>query len=159
MRKIILLPLIVFSFMFIIAGCKEEENPVIPPSEHFEPEGWVLTGETQNLLLVVWQGEIRNNWNSAEINDTLFTAINTLTENISVSFLDSDMNPLQAPGDADYTFNWVITDTSYFDVAQGSDKWKFQLRGQVPGLTTLELQVLHQGHADVRTPKIPVKVN
>jgi hypothetical protein len=34
--------------------------------------------------------------------------------------------------------------------------WAFHLKGLIAGTTTLELQVLHVGHVDVKTPKIPV---
>lgn len=160
MKKIYSLLMIIIPFLFLLSGCKKEENPVVPPTEHFEPEGWSLYTKARNEILVVWQGEIQQSWNSTSteiVRDTLTAFLSQVSGLTSVRFLDSDKNLLNPPEDPDYEFSWVITDTSYISIIK-SGNWGYNIQGKKAGITTLELQVLHLGHVDVRTPKIPVRV-
>lgn len=151
-----------FPFLFIliilVSGCKKEEDPITAPSEHFEPEGWVISDMAGTPVMVIWQGQIQSSWEGRAVSDTLVLNTTDTTVSLEVKFLDSEKKLMSAPADEDYTFGWVITDTSLFEVLQDTPGWNFRLLGKTPGSTTFELQVLHQGHADVRTPKIPVVV-
>lgn len=155
--------LFVLTFLFIISlsffnGC-DENDPVIPPSAHFEPEGWLIRDATQKPILVVWQGVIQNSWNSQTV-DTVFVApLNALSDHLTVKFLDANKNIMNPPSDNNYQFGWAITDTSVLSVVQDRPAdWAFHLKGKQTGSTFLELQVRHVGHVDVRTPQIPVIV-
>lgn len=144
-------------FVSVLTSCSEESDPVIPPSEHFEPEGWVIRDATTKPLLVVWQGVIQTSWNSLSVSDTLYAPLNALSDHLTIKFLDQNKNIINPPSDADHQFGWIITDPSKLSIIQDNPTdWAFHLKGLVTGSTTLELQVLHLGHVDVRTPKIPV---
>lgn len=150
--------LVIFILLLIFTGCKEEENPVIPPSEHFEPFGWFLHDAGARPILVVWEGHIQQTWNDSSITDTLYGVTNGATPPIYVRFLDENKNVTEYPKDDDYTFGWVITDTLITSILGHEPGWAFHISGKQAGVTTIELQVLHLGHADVRTPKIPVRI-
>lgn len=153
---------LVFSIFFIsiLTSCSDESDPIIPPTEHFEPEGWLVRDATTKPILVVWQGVIQTNWNSASVPDTLYAVLNQLSDHFSVKFLDINKNIINPPTDNDIIFGWLITDSSLLEVSRDNPTdWEFHLNGLAIGITTLELQVLHAGHVDVKTPKIPVVVN
>lgn len=142
--------------IFFSNGCNED-TPTVLPSEHFEPEGWVLRDATQRPILVVWQGYIKTLWQGNAIYDTLYAPLNALSDHLTVKFLDANQGIMNPPVDADHEFGWSITDTTFFEIIRDNPTdWAFHLKGKKEGKTTLELQVLHIGHVDVRTPKIPV---
>jgi len=146
------------AFIFL-AGCKKEENPVTPPSEHFEPEGWVIRDATQKPILVVFQGIILKNFKGVEIKDTLYAPLNALSPHYSIRFLDANQNLMNPPSGNDHRLGWKIVDTSYLAVIQDSPTdWAFHLKGKKEGMTKLELQVMHGSHSDVITPPIPVVI-
>lgn len=151
--------LVIFVLILIFSGCKEEENPVIPPSEHFEPVGWFLHDINARPILIVWEGQIQQTWNDTLISDTLYGVTYGATPAIFVSFLDENKNVTEFPKDEDYTFDWAITDTSITSIMGHEPGWAFHIAGKQAGVTTIELQVLHLGHVDVRTPKIPVRID
>lgn len=143
--------------LMLLNSCSDETDPIIPPSEHFEPEGWVLRDATTKPILVVWQGIIQTSWNSSPVPDTLYAPLNALSDHYTVKFLDKDKNIITPPTDADHQFGWLITDPAKLTIIRDNPTdWAFHLKGLLTGKTTLELQVLHVGHVDVKTPKIPV---
>ncbi len=152
--------LLIISVFAGFSGCSDESEPVTPQSEHFDPEGWVINDASNAPVLVVWQGEIQKNWNGLEISDTLFAAVNVLSDQYSVKFLDGQKDVLNAPEDPDQSFNWAIEDTSKLEIIQNAPgDWAFYLKGKNEGKTNIELFIMHAGHVDVRTPKIPVVIN
>ena len=83
---------LILFILITITGCSDETDPVIPPSEHFEPEGWVIRDATTKPILVVWQGVIQTTWNSTTIPDTLYAPLNALSDHFTVKFLDINKN-------------------------------------------------------------------
>ncbi|QQS37623.1 MAG: hypothetical protein IPM56_06630 [Ignavibacteriales bacterium] len=151
--SLVLLSIVLFN------GCNESD-PVIPPTEHFEPEGWLIRDATQKPILVVWQGVIQSSWNSQTVDTTFKAPLNALSDHLTVKFLDAQRNIFNPPSDADHQFGWTISDTSKLAIVQDSPgDWAFHLKGKQTGSTSIELQVLHAGHVDVRTPYIPVLID
>ncbi len=149
--------LILLLLIIITTSCSDETDPVIPPTEHFEPEGWVIRDATTKPILVVWQGVIQTSWNSAITPDTLYAPLNALSDHYTIKFLDINKNIINPPTDVDHEFGWLITNTSMLEIIRDNPTdWAFHLKGLTNGTTSLELQVLHVGHVDVKTPKIPV---
>ena len=149
--------LLISLLIFTTTSCSDETDPVIPPSEHFAPEGWIVRDATTKPILVVWQGVIQKTWNSTAIPDTFYAPLSALSDHFTVKFLDINKNIINPPSDADHQFGWLITDPSKLSIVQDSPTdWAFHLKGLIIGTTTLELQVMHLGHVDVKTPKIPV---
>lgn len=160
MRKTIaFFSLLIIFLLPIFFGCKKEENPVTPPSEHFEPEGWLIRDATTKPILVVWQGTIQKVWDGNPISDTLEAPLSALSDHLTVKFLDANKKILNPPTASDHSFGWLISDTSMLAIVQDNPQdWAFHLKGKKIGKTSLELQVRHLGHVDVKTPKIPVRI-
>ncbi len=147
---------IIFAII-LIAGCSKEDNPLTPPSEHFDPEGWIIRDATTRPILVVWQGVIQNNWKGTDVNDTLYAPLNALSDHYTIKFIDASGNQINPPSDADHQLAWEITHSSRLTIIRDNPTdYAFHLKGLSEGTTTLEFQVAHLGHVDVRTPKIPV---
>jgi hypothetical protein len=148
--------IILFAAVLFLAGCKDETNPV-EQEEHFEPEGWLIEDSTGTPFLVVWQAEIQSTWNSINLQDR-FTINVGQSLSFRVKFLDSERGVMEYP-DIDYTLGWQIANTSFAEISPHvTDKWIFILSGLTTGSTTVELRVLHGGHADVKTPLLSVDV-
>ncbi|NWF50782.1 MAG: hypothetical protein HXY49_09600 [Ignavibacteriaceae bacterium] len=148
----------IFASVFLLNGC-DEENTIIPPSEHFEPEGWVVRDATSKPIMVIWQGIIQNEWQGNPVEDTLTAPLNALSEHLTIKFLDINKNLINPPAGSDHTFGYSISDTSVLSIVQDSrTDWAFHLKGKKEASTKIELQVKHAGHVDVRTPLIPVVV-
>ena len=133
-----------------LSGCGED-NPIAEQGEHFEAEGLLLYDSAGNKLLDYFQ---------SVSNDTLFIQLDNVTDVLQVRFYDEDKNEISAPyDDTDHTFGWVIDDVTVAEVVRmTNDEWKIRLRGLKQGNTQIEFQVLHVGHADFRTIKIPLVV-
>lgn len=148
-----------FATLLFLSGCKKESNPVTPPSEHSEPEGWVIRDGTTRQILVVWQGIIQTEWDGLSLSDTLYAPLNALSDHLSIKFLNSEKKIFNPPASSDYSLGWKITDTSILAIIQDSPSdYAIHLKGKKEGKTSLELQLRHLGHTDARTPLIPVIV-
>lgn len=158
-RKALLLPIIMLFSLLLLNGCSEETNPINPPSEHFEPEGWLIRDAALQPVLVVFQGQILKNWKGNPVPDTLFAPLNALSEHFSVKFLDANQNIMNPPSDASHSFTMKIADTSVAGYKKDTPTdYAFHLIGKKIGKTDVELQVQHSGHVDVKTPLIPLVV-
>lgn len=140
-------------FLFIIVGCKKEENPIVP-EEHFEAEGLYLLNNKSDTVVYYFQGKFR-------ATDTLSVTNGNYGDDLSVRFLDAtgkSMNPQGEEADG-YSFDWAIADTSKAKAELLATKfWDFKIFGKKVGQTTIELQMLHLGHVDFRTIPVPLKV-
>ena len=158
-RKDLLLPVMMLFSLLLLNGCSEETNPINSPVEHFEPEGWLVRDAALQPVLVVFQGAILKNWKGTPVPDTLFAPLNALSEHYSVKFLDADQNIINPPGDASHSLTMKITDTSVAGYKKDAPTdYAFHLSGKKIGKTTVELQIQHSGHVDVKTPLIPLVV-
>ena len=121
--------LIILVIVFTTPGCSDETDPVIPPTEHFEPEGWVIRDATTKPILVVWQGVIQTTWNSIAVPDTLYAPLNALSDHYTVKFLDMNKNIINPPADTDHGFGWLITNTSMLEIIRDNPTdWAFHLK-------------------------------
>jgi hypothetical protein len=142
--------------MFLITGCKDESNP-LHPEEHFEPEGWLFEDSLGVPLLVVWQAQVQPTWHNTVLNDR-FSVGATEALTIRTRFLDSSGQVMDYP-DEDYTLGWLLNNDTIASISHHqADKWSFVITGLTSGSTTVELRVLHGGHADVITPLLVIDV-
>jgi hypothetical protein len=149
MRSHTILGFLALSFLVLtVTGC--EDDHLHPAGDHFEAIGVVLyRGDTAVLSIL-----------RGVTSDTLTIASGVTGEDYDVRFYDEDERIVDADDDLT-TLGWEVGDTSILDVVQDAGKegkFEFRLRGKAPGNTTLELQILHEGHADFRSGKIPVRV-
>lgn len=147
--------LFIFVFVLIFNGCGEK-GIVTPPGEHFEPAGLFLIPEGSNdTILQVFNGVVR-------IGDTLKAPFNILSTHWEVFFWDVNRNVINPPASGSHTLGFSIRDASVIEtVMDNPNDWAFHLKGLSlnPDTTSLQIKVLHQGHADFTIPFVPVKVD
>lgn len=120
--------------------------------EHFEADGWNLYWPDWTLAYSVFQGKIDSTLETMSVN------ANCLSEHINIKFLDENKEQISGPTDEEHSLGWVVADTSILDI-EWEGGWGFHLHGLQEGETTLQLQVKHHDHADVKTPEIKIIVD
>jgi hypothetical protein len=148
-KKVIICKAILI-FSFIIVSCKDE--PLEPAIDHFEAEGIVFYDSGIKI------GEIFR----GVTQDTLFARVGQTSSHIEVKFYDSNKNEIDPPDHKKQPFAWEIQDTTILGIWQHPGEegsYEFHLVGKNVGITNIEFFVMHEGHADIRTGKIPVKIN
>ncbi|HOJ05355.1 MAG TPA: hypothetical protein PK916_15255 [Bacteroidota bacterium] len=136
-------------FTTLITACSEDD-PVTPQEDHFEAIGMALyRGDTKVL------GILRG-----VTTDTLRATVGVTGEDYDVRFYNENEQIVEADDDHE-SLGWEIADPSIVDVVQDAGKegkFEFRLRGKKAGTTTVEFLIVHEGHADFRSGKIPVVV-
>jgi len=133
-------------------GCSEDD-PVTPQSPHFEPNGLVVLNNDRDTIVYYFQGVVR-------AGDTLMAPPgDNLSEHWTIEFLGANRQKIDYPP-VTQTLGWTIADQSIAEMYRHpGEEWEFHLRGKLVGKTTMEIKVLHEGHADFTTRPIPVKVD
>jgi hypothetical protein len=137
----------------LIAGCTKESDPVTSPTDHFEPEGLVILGESKDTLAYYFQGVLRAG-----------DALRTTTDSASsmrcrIVFLDSGKQAMTPPTDTAHKLGWTIADPAIAELLRNSgEEYSFRLRGKAPGLTSITLFIVHGDHPDFTALPIPLLV-
>ncbi|NPV12066.1 MAG: hypothetical protein HPY57_09775 [Ignavibacteria bacterium] len=142
--------LLILILSFAIISCSKDE-PLSPSEDHFEAEGMVFF-ESGIKIAEIFRGVTQ---------DTFFVPLGNMTAHIEVKFLSPERNLLDPPDPKKKPLSWTISDTSIVSVYQhpnGQGSYEFHLQGKKAGVTDIEFFVLHEGHPDFRSGKIPVKV-
>ncbi len=144
--KVGLLPL----FIILFFGCKD--NHVHEPHEdHFEAEGMVFT-QSEIKIAEIFRGITT---------DTLFAEVDRVGEHTEVKFYDKDKRVMNPPDYKKNPMSWKISDTTIVRLGQHAGEegsYEFHLEGKRVGVTDIEFYIMHAGHADFRSGKIPIKV-
>lgn len=142
--------LFILTFSVILfVSCKDD--PLEPDMDHFEAEGIVFY---QSGIKI---GEIFR----GVTQDTLSARVGETSVHIEVKFLDPNKNELDPPDHTKQPFAWEIQDTTIVSIWQHPGEegsYEFHLVGKQTGITNIEFFIMHEGHADFRSGKIPVKV-
>ncbi len=140
--------IIILSFTLI--SCSKDE-PLSPSEEHFEAEGMVFY-ESGIKIAEIFRGVTQ---------DTFFVPLGGLTAHIEIKFLNPERKEINPPDYKKKPLSWTIADTSIVGIKQHPGEegcYEFHLEGKKSGTTLIEFFVLHEGHPDYRSGKIPVKV-
>lgn len=140
--------LLVLAVLFL-AAC--DSNSVDDhDDEHGDAEGLVLRANGQQIV---------------EVKEGVATGKITVQAGdesplIIVEFQDHDGHEVHAEDlGAEFSLGHSFGDTSIAGWEQHEgEKWEFHVLGLSEGTTTLELELLHNDHADFRTPAITVEV-
>jgi hypothetical protein len=137
----------------LIAGCKDEESPITPPADHFQPEGLMLRAEGDTVLYY-FQGAVRPG-------DTIKApAGNNLSPHFTLTFLNAAGEVISPPSTSTHHLGWTIGLNNVAEVYRDpGDEWNFHVRGKDSGYTTITLRVLHGDHADFTTQALPLHVS
>ncbi len=142
--------IIILSFSSIFISCSKDE-PVAPQEEHFEAEGMVFY-QSGIKIVEIFRGVT---------SDTFFVPLGDMTSGIKVKFLNPKREEINPPDYKKQPLAWQISDTSKVGVWQHSGEegnYEFHFVGKNDGRTEIEFFILHEGHPDFRSGKIPVVV-
>lgn len=152
-RKAVLYSLFVLLMAVGLTAC--DDNPVDDDhddDEHASVEG--LSVEINGVEVYrVLEGEV----SCAQIPCGITVAAGEETPLITVEFLAEDGDEIHAEDfDDDFTLGHEIDDTSVAEFEQHAEDgtWNFHIRGLQAGVTEMQLQLLHVGHADFTTPPL-----
>lgn len=137
--------LILFLSTVVLDGCKKS---VEPEEDHAEAEGLVLRMNGVDIVTV----------REGQVTGEITVKAGTETDHINVFFLDEHGDRFQ-PDDPEKDLDWGIADATVADIERDAgEKWEIHVKGLKAGDTTVEIRLLHAGHADFRTPPIPIRV-
>lgn len=148
--KIFIRVLIVFILSLAIVSCSKDE-PLSPAEDHFEAEGMVFF-DSGIKIVEIFRGVTQ---------DTFFVPLGNMTPHIEIKFLSPERNVIDPPDYKKKPLSWSISDTSIVSVGQHPGEegsYEFHLQGKKVGTTDIEFYILHEGHPDFRSGKIPVRV-
>lgn len=141
---------IIISLTISVISCSDDEDPVAPQEEHFEAIGTVVYDATGAEVLRVLRGTTT---------DTLLAKVGVLSDHFDVKFIDEDEDVVDAPDDEESSMGIDVSDTNLLEIEQDEPgAFEFHLMGKALGVTSIEIKILHAGHADYRSGLIPVKI-
>lgn len=137
-------------FTLITFNSCSDDDPITPAKDHFEAEGVIIT-DSGIRIASIFRGVT---------SDTIEVPAGGRTSHMDVKFFDENQNIIDPPADGK-TLSWEIADTSILGVWQHpGEEGSFEIHfdGKAIGITSIEFFIMHEGHADFRSGKIPVKV-
>jgi len=141
---------LVILFLFsisILTGCNEDE-PLQPQEEHFEAIGVFIHNAGVEVVSIL----------RGETDDTLIVQVNNQSDLLSVLFYNDNEEIINPPSSGQ-ALGFEIDNTTIAEINQETaGSFEFRISGKQKGNTHLELFLLHEGHADFRSGKIPVRV-
>jgi len=82
------------------------------------------------------------------------------TDHISIKFFDAEGKEIEPPTDTQKSLSWEINDTTVVDLERhDGEEWEFHLFGKKKDTTSIQFFVMHNGHNDVRSGFIKIKVD
>lgn len=149
MRKIqlTLTSLIIFSLFFITCS----DDPVTPQEDHFEAEGMVFY-QSGIKIAEIFRGVTQ---------DTLSIGAGVEGPHTEIKFYNSKKEEIDPPDYTKQPLAWELADTTIAQIEQHAGEegsYEFHLVGKHTGYTNVEFFIMHEGHADFRSGKIPIKV-
>lgn len=151
MKFNILLKLFLLLFSSLIFISCEDDDPLTPEEDHLDAIGMVLYDsgiETARILRGV-------------TTDTLVTTEGAMTSHLDVKFIDEDENIIDAPETNNHQLEWKIDDPEIASIWQHEGEegsFEIHLQGLKEGETKIEFFVMHEGHADYRSGKFPIRI-
>lgn len=149
MRTILSSLITILALLIILNGCSDD--PVSTQEEHFEAEGIIFL-QSGIIIAEIFRGVTT---------DTLSAPLGDMTAGIDVKFYNSDKQQMDPPDNDENSFSWEIDHPAVVDVWQHPGEeggFEFHLEGLSADTTFIEFFILHDGHADFRSGKIPVVV-
>ncbi|MBZ0183282.1 MAG: hypothetical protein K8F60_12570 [Melioribacteraceae bacterium] len=139
---------ILISALFV-TSCDKTDDPVSTQEEHFEAIGMVFRTsgiEAARILRGI-------------TTDTLKGPEGAIGDALDITFINEDENEIAPPSEPKLA--WEIDDPTIFEVWQHPGEeggYEFHVKGLKEGETKIEFFIMHEGHSDFRSGKIPVKI-
>lgn len=150
-RRLLSLGALLVMLAAVLPSCGDDDDPLSSQTEHFEAIGMYFSSSGIPVASIL----------RGVTTDTFHVPLGALTEHIDAEFYDDDENIIDPPTDADKSLGWSIDNPSVVEVWQHEGEeggYEFHLRGLAQGETHIEFFVVHAGHNDYRSGKIPVAV-
>jgi len=141
--------LLITASLFIIS-C-EDNDPLTPEEEHLDAIGMVLYDSGIEVARIL----------RGITTDTLVTTKGGMTSHMDVKFIDEEENIIDAPEIDHHSLDWEIDDTAIATIWQHEGEegsFEIHLQGLEEGETHIEFFVMHEGHADYRSGKFPIRI-
>jgi hypothetical protein len=143
--------ILALSVLVFLNSCSDD---IHSPAEHFDPEGWVFIDGTGARFIQIFQGKFKSG-----SDEEFKVPLGDDTDHIKIKFLDKNGVEMDPPTSKEYTLSWEIKDASKIELERhDGEEWEFHLEGLELGETEIQFHVLHDGHSDVRSGFIKVKV-
>lgn len=143
--------IVLFSIDLLLTNGCSKDDILEPQEDHFEAEGMVFYSSGIKLA-EIFRGVT---------SDTLRAKVGLLSEHMEIKFLNPERQEIDPPDYKKQPLVWEIADTSIVSIKQHEGKegsYEFHLWGKKEGVTKIEFFILHEGHPDFRSGKIPIKV-
>lgn len=134
-------------------GCQKDDNPLTPEENHFEAIGMLIYDASGKQVVKILRGVTT---------DTLHAESGKISDHFTVKFYNDEEKIVNPPISEHLKFNAKIDNETIakFWQHQGDEgEFEFHIDGKIKGKTLIEFFIEHEGHADFRTGKIPLKVN
>jgi hypothetical protein len=152
MKRNILSYIIAFALILPVLISCSDENANKHDDDHFEAEGIIIRDATKGIFMKIYQGAFDTDYSTSFI-----LSEGTESDHFDISFIDDHGNEIHAPENDEYTLDWTLDNPELVELERHEeDEWEFHLDAKTKGTTYIELRVIHGGHADFRTPKIPI---
>ncbi len=151
--KMLFIVFFVIVISLTITSCSKDDDPLSPSEEHFEAIGMVIYDASGKMTVKILRGETT---------DTLNAETGKRSDHFTVKFYNEDEVLVDAPEDEHHSFAAQIDDITIAKLWQHEGEeggFEFHIDGLKSGITNIEFFIEHEGHADYRTGKIPLKVS
>ena len=144
----------VFIFLSIISltafsACDKNDDPVTSQEEHFEAIGMIFRTSGIKVAQIL----------RGVTTDTLKGPEGAIGDALDITFFNPNESEIAPPSNP--SLAWEIEDPTIFEIWQHSGEeggYEFHLKGLKAGETRIEFFIMHDGHSDFRSGKIPVKI-
>lgn len=138
---------------FTIISCSKDDDPLSPAENHFEAIGIAIYDASGKMIVKILRGETT---------DTLKAEVGRRSDHFSVKFYNEDEVLVNPPESEHHKFTAQIEDATIAKLWQHEGEeggFEFHIDGLKTGITKIEFFIEHEGHADYRTGKIPLKIS
>lgn len=139
--------LLILPLLFFVACENEDDHDDHDHEEHAEVHKWVILDDMGNTFMEIENPDIDSEYNT----ELVLTAGEAIT--VTVQMYDHDDDLIEDVDD----LSVMIDNETVLSATVNGDQVTFVAEGT--GQTEFEFQLLHDGHVDARTVKIPVTVN
>jgi hypothetical protein len=148
-RSRTVIPLLVLTGAIAFLTACREQAPLTPAEDHMQAEGMALLQDS-TVVCAIFRGMT---------SDTLRVADGGASPWFDVMFYDAERTLIEPDRDPGHSFVWQFADSTLADVEQDpADIYRIRFHGTRAGGTSIEFFVLHGGHADFRTNRMPFHV-
>jgi hypothetical protein len=144
-----LLPLLALAGVVAFLTACWEDAPLTPPEDHMQAEGMALLHDS-TVVYAIFRGMT---------SDTVLVAAGGSSVWYDVMFYDTGRALIEPDRDPGHSLAWQFADSTRATVEQDpTDMYRVRFHGSRAGETFIEFFVLHDGHSDFRTNRMPFRV-